>query len=163
MGHWARIDENNIVQEVIVIKEAELDTGNWGDKSQWIKTSYNTREGKHYLPQEYQDYTQENPDQSKALRYRYAGIGMYYDATNDVFYWPQPFPSWTLDTTTWNWKAPIDPPPITKEQEEAKGIGYVTDVAGVQLVENTFFVWDEDLYQSDTGNPKTKGWKFVSS
>jgi len=39
----------------------------------------------------------------------------------------------------------------------------VTDVAGVQLVENTFFVWDEDLYQSDTGNPKTKGWKFVSS
>ena len=42
MGHWARIDDNNIVQEVIVIKESELDTGNWGDKSKWIKTSFNT-------------------------------------------------------------------------------------------------------------------------
>ena len=49
MGHWARIDDNNIVQEVIVIKEAELDTGAWGDKSKWIKTSYNTHEGKHYV------------------------------------------------------------------------------------------------------------------
>ena len=37
MGHWARIDENNIVQEVIVIKEEMLDTGGWGDKSKWIK------------------------------------------------------------------------------------------------------------------------------
>ena len=31
MGHWAEIDENNIVIRVIVIKEAELDTGNWGE------------------------------------------------------------------------------------------------------------------------------------
>ena len=76
MGHWARIDENNIVQEVIVIKEAELDTGNWGDKSKWIKTSYNTFEGKHYdVPKEHQDWSEESADQSKALRYRYAGTG----------------------------------------------------------------------------------------
>ena len=33
MGHWANIDSINIVQEVIVIKESELDTGTWGDKS----------------------------------------------------------------------------------------------------------------------------------
>ena len=55
MGHWAEIDENNIVIRVIVIKEAELDTGNWGDKSKWIKTSYNTNNGKHYVPKEHQD------------------------------------------------------------------------------------------------------------
>ena len=86
MGHWARIDKNNIVQEVIVIKEAELDTGNWGDKSNWIKTSYNTFEGKHYVPKEHQDWSEESADQSKALRYRYAGIGYWYDSDNDVFF-----------------------------------------------------------------------------
>ena len=107
MGHWARIDSNNIVQEVIVIKEAELDTGNWGDKSKWIKTSYNTRDGKHYVPKEHQDYSEESPDQSKALRFRYAGIGDIYDATNDVFYSQQPFASWTLNKTTWSWEAPV--------------------------------------------------------
>jgi hypothetical protein len=107
MGHWARIDSNNIVQEVIVIKEAELDTGNWGDKSKWIKTSYNTRDVKHYVPKEHQDYSEESPDQSKALRFRYAGIGDIYDATNDVFYSQQPFASWTLNKTTWSWEAPV--------------------------------------------------------
>ena len=85
MGHWARIDDKNIVQEVIVIKEAELDTGNWGDKSKWIKTSYNTHKGKHYVAKEHQDFSEESADQSKAIRYRFAGIGMVYDATNDVF------------------------------------------------------------------------------
>ena len=75
MGHWAEIDENNIVIRVIVIKEAELDTGNWGDKSKWIKTSYNTRDGKHYVPNSSnQDFSVESSDQSKALRYRYAGV-----------------------------------------------------------------------------------------
>ena len=43
------------MDSVIVIKEAELDTGNWGDKSKWIKTSYNKFEGKHYTPSEHQE------------------------------------------------------------------------------------------------------------
>ena len=107
MGHWARIDDNNVVQEVIVIKEAELDTGAWGDKSKWIKTSYNTFEGKHYVPKEHQDWSEESSDQSKALRFRYAGINDIYDVENDVFYEQQPFESWTLNKTTWLWEAPV--------------------------------------------------------
>tara|TARA_A100001388_G_C28647106_1_gene440037 strand:+ start:463 stop:852 length:390 start_codon:yes stop_codon:yes gene_type:complete len=107
MGHWARIDDNNIVQEVIVIKEAELDTGAWGDKSKWIKTSYNTHQGKHYVPKEHQDWSEESSDQSKALRFRYAGINDIYDVENDVFYEQQPFESWTLNKTTWLWEAPV--------------------------------------------------------
>ena len=105
MGHWARIDENNIVQEVIVIKESELDTGNWGDKSNWIKTSYNTYNGKHYVPKDHQDWSEESPDQSKALRFRYAGIGMFYDSTNDVLYEPMPEEgNYVLNQTTWTWE-----------------------------------------------------------
>ena len=138
MGHWARINNDNIVQEVIVIKEAELDTGNWGDKSKWIKTSYNTFEGKHYTPKDHQDWSEESSDQSKSLRFRYAGVGMYYDATNDVFYEQQPFTSWELNKTTWKWEAPIEEPSLTEEQ----------------FKNNKYYSWDEDLYQSDN----TKGW-----
>lgn len=142
MGHWAEIDENNIVQRVIVIKEAELDTGNWGDKANWIKTSYNTYEGKHYTPKDHQDWSEESADQSKAIRYRYAGIGDVYDATNDVFYAQQPYASWTLNKTTWAWEAPITPAELTEEQIDA----------------NKYYVWDEDAYQADN----TKGWVLTS-
>ena len=138
MGHWAKIDNNNIVKEVIVIKESELDTGNWGDKSKWIKTSYNTFEGKHYVPKDHQDWSEESADQSKALRFRYAGIGMYYDATNDVFYEQKPFASWTLNNTTWLWQAPIATPTLTEEE----------------MLEGKYYTWDEDAYQADN----TQGW-----
>lgn len=134
MGHWARIDDNNIVQEVLVIKEAELDTGAWGDKSKWIKTSYNTYNGKHYVPKDYQDFSEESADQSKALRYRFAGIGDIYDSVNDVFYAPKPFSSWSWVAETWSWKPPIDYPADDSATGPLK--------------------WDEDLYQSDN----TKGW-----
>lgn len=138
MGHWARIDDNNIVQEVLVIKEAELDTGNWGDKSKWIKTSYNTNNGKHYVPKENQDWSEESADQSKAIRFRYAGVGDIYDATNDVFYEQQPHASWILNKTTWEWEAPIEEPSLTEEQFKS----------------DKYYSWDEDLHQSDN----TKGW-----
>ena len=146
MGHWAEIDENNIVIRVIVIKESELDTGNWGDKSKWIKTSYNTNNGKHYVPKEHQDFSEESADQSKALRYRFAGLGMKYDAENDVFYYPSSInASHIFDTTTWSWIPPI-PKPDSKENPDDEGTSYV---------------WNENLYQADTGNPKTKGWVSV--
>ena len=101
MGHWARIDDNNIVQEVIVIKESELDTGAWGDKSKWIKTSFNTNFGKHYTPKDNQDFQDLSDTQNKSLRFRFAGIGMFYDAENDVFYEQKPAdnPSFVLNKT----------------------------------------------------------------
>ena len=107
MGHWARIDDNNIVQEVIVIKESELDTGAWGDKSKWIKTSYNTHNGKHYVPKEHQDWSEESADQSKAIRYRFANIGYTYDADNDVFIPPKPADYMIFNKTTWDWDHPV--------------------------------------------------------
>ena len=140
MGHWAEIDENNIVIRVLVIKESELDTGNWGDKSKWIKTSYNTFEGKHYVPKDHQDWSEESADQSKALRFRYAGIGMKYDATNDLFYEQQPYASWTLNTTTWVWDPPLTTPTLTDEERTA----------------GKYYEWNESLYQSDN----TQGWEL---
>ena len=63
----------------------------------WIQTSYNTLAGKHTLG-------------GTPLRGNYAGIGYTYDATNDVFYAPQPHASWLLDNATWTWKAPTPMP-----------------------------------------------------
>ena len=122
MGHWARIDDNNIVQEVIVIKESELDTGAWGDKSKWIKTSFNTNFGKHYTPKDNQDFQDLSDTQNKSLRFRFAGIGMFYDAENDVFYEQKPAdnPSFVLNKTTWAWEPPKAEPKRTAQQEAVR-------------------------------------------
>ena len=72
---------------------------------------------------------------------------MKYDAENDVFYFPSSNnASHIFDTTTWSWIPPIPKPENSKESPDDEGISYV---------------WDEDLYQADTGNPKTKGWVTI--
>jgi hypothetical protein len=95
MSHFAKI-ENGIVTQVIVIEQDVLNTGLWGDPKDWIQTSYNTRAGQH--------------PEGRPLRGNYAGIGFTYDKTNDVFYPPQPFPSWTISAPTWAWTAPVPYP-----------------------------------------------------
>ena len=94
MAHYAFLDENNIVTQVIAgIDETELieglDTETWygNFRGQTCKrTSYNGN-----------------------IRKQYAGIGYTYDADNDVFIAPQPFPSWLLDEN-FNWQAPTPMP-----------------------------------------------------
>ena len=99
MSHFAKLDENNIVVFVTVGrqeddgKEAEL-CARTGDR--YVQTSYNTRGGVHLLG-------------GTPLRANFAGIGYTYDEANDVFYAPQPFPSWALDEN-WNWQAPHQAP-----------------------------------------------------
>ena len=102
MSHFARVD-NGIVTQVIVAEQDFIDTGIMGDPADWIQTSYNTRGGIHYGPIG-------RPDGGVALRGNYAGIGYVYDSTHDVFYPQQPWPSWTLNTTTWLWQPPTPMP-----------------------------------------------------
>jgi hypothetical protein len=105
MSHFAKVVDGKVVNVIV----AEIDFfKTFVDSSPgiWIQTSYNTRGGVHYKP----DSNEPSEDQSKALRGNYAGIGYTYDFKNDVFYQSQPYPSWTLDTTTWTWKPPIPCP-----------------------------------------------------
>ena len=99
MSHFAQI-ENGIVTQVIVAEQDFIDT----ISGTWVQTSYNTRGGIHYAPDS------DTPDGEVALRANYAGIGYTYDATNDVFYAPQPFPSWVISAPTWQWQSPIPVP-----------------------------------------------------
>jgi hypothetical protein len=94
MAHYAFLDENNIVTEVITgIDETELieglDTETWyGEFRGQIckRTSYNNN-----------------------IRKQYAGIGYAYDENADLFISPQPYPSWRLDNN-YDWQAPVPYP-----------------------------------------------------
>ena len=141
MAYFAKLDENNIVLGVHKVANAVLLDENNNEIEQkgidfltqlhnypnWKQTSYNTRGTIHYQT----DGITPSADQSKALRANYASINDTYDPINDVFIASQPYPSWTLNNSTWTWEAPIAKP---------------TDLE--------IFGWDEDAYQADN----TKGW-----
>jgi len=103
MSHFARV-QNGIVTQVIVAEQDVINTGLFGPASEWIQTSYNTRGGVHYDP------VTNKPDGGVALRGNFAGLGYTYNASQDVFYAPQPFPSWVLNNKTWMWEAPVAMP-----------------------------------------------------
>ena len=80
MAHFAKLDENNIV--IFVTVGAEHDDGKEQELFErtgdvYKQTSYNTRGGVYYLP----NTNEPGPDQSKAFRKNYAGLGYTYDAT----------------------------------------------------------------------------------
>ena len=103
MSHYAKVVSGTVTQ--VIVAEADFFT-TFVDSSpgDWIQTSYNTRGNVHYG----QDG---NPDGGTALRGNYAGIGYTYDQSNDVFYAPQPYPSWTISAATnWIWQAPTPYP-----------------------------------------------------
>lgn len=82
MSHFAKIDSNNIVTEVIVAEKDFINSGVVGDEFLWVQTSY-----------------------SGNFRSKHAGVGDTYDKTNDVFISQKPYPSWTLDAS-YIWIAP---------------------------------------------------------
>jgi hypothetical protein len=96
MSHFAKVLDGKVVQVIV----AELEFFNtFVDSSPgtWIQTSYNT-------------YGNQHTQGGTPLRANYAGIGYIYDRENDVFYAPQPYPSWTLNQSTWIWEAPTPMP-----------------------------------------------------
>jgi len=92
MAHFAQVDENNIVVNVVVVPDEQEQRGQdflaneLGLGGRWIQTSYNG-----------------------SFRKQFAGIGFSYDSIEDVFIIPKPHNSWTLDADH-NWVAPIAKP-----------------------------------------------------
>lgn len=108
MPYYAKI-ENNTVTEVMSVSEEQFTSYKLKAVDEfWVQTNYNTEGGIYYVPNVYPRIP--GPDQSKALRANYAGIGYIYDAVNDVFYAPQPYPSWSISAPTWLWSAPVPYP-----------------------------------------------------
>lgn len=122
MAHYAFLDENNIVVEVIVGLNEGQDGIDWEEhygRFRGLKckrTSYNTREGIHV-------------NGGTPFRKNYAGIGMIYHEELDAFIAPQPFPSWTLNEETANWESPVGSAPELTEE---------------QITSRSFYRWDEE-------------------
>jgi hypothetical protein len=102
MAHFAKLDTNNVVTEVIVVNNAviqnlpfpesesigvEFCQSLYGANTLWKQTSYNA-----------------------SFRKNYAGFGYSYHADIDAFVAPQPYPSWILNTDTAQWEAPVPYP-----------------------------------------------------
>ena len=100
MSHFAKVTDGKVVQVIVAEKEF-FDTFVDSSPGTWLQTSYNTHGNQH--------------PEGKPLRGNYAGIGYTYDAINDVFYSPQPFPSWMLNNITWLWEAPVAYPTDGKD------------------------------------------------
>lgn len=96
MSHFAKVCDG-IVVNVIVAEQDFFNTFVDSSPGEWIQTSYNTYGNQHRLG-------------GTPLRGNFAGIGFTYDSANDVFYAPQPFSSWTLNTTTWLWECSLPYP-----------------------------------------------------
>jgi hypothetical protein len=92
MGHFAKVVDGKVAQ-VIVAEPKFFETFVDSSPGTWLATSYNTYGNKHKTG-------------GVPLRGNYAGIGYTYDAAKDVFYAPQPFPSWTL-SADYLWEAPV--------------------------------------------------------
>lgn len=138
MAHFAQLDGNNVVTQVIVVSNDDTSDSNGvevesigvafcqkllGAETNWKQTSYNNN-----------------------MRGNYAGIGYTYMTnvatlgvgSTDVFIPQQPYASWTIDTTSPSWKAPITQPTLTDEESAA----------------GKYYEWNESAYQADN----SKGW-----
>lgn len=105
MAHYAQLDSNNVVTQVIVVDNKDTADANGVEKEYigaafcerlfggtWKQTSYNGN-----------------------LRKNYAGIGYTFDPTRDAFIPPKPYASWVLIEETCQWKAPVDMPTDDKK------------------------------------------------
>jgi hypothetical protein len=110
MAHFAELDENNIVVQVLVTDNDYPNEGyDWLVETfggTWVQTSYNA-----------------------TIRKNFAGIGYSYDETRDAFIAPKPFESWLLNEETCSWEAPKPHPTDGKlynwDEESQEWIEYV--------------------------------------
>ena len=133
MAHFAQLDENNVVTQVIVVGNDDTSDSNGvevesigvafcqkllGADTNWKQTSYNGN-----------------------MRGNYAGIGYTYMSnvatlgvgSTDIFISQQPYASWTISTSAAQWEAPITQPTLTDDEQAA----------------GKYYVWNEINYQSD--------------
>ena len=131
MAHFASLDENNVVTQVIVVANEDTSDSNGveveeigvafckkllGADTRWKQTSYNGN-----------------------FRVRYAGISYTFSEELNAFIPPIPFPSFVLNEETADWESPLGPAPELTEEE---------------IASRSFYRWDEDAYQEDN----TTGW-----
>ena len=145
MAHFAKLGANGKVIQVLTLNNSDmlnadgvedesvgqqyLETHNNWPAQMWIQTSYNTSGNTH-------------KDGGTPFRGNYAGIGYIWDEDNEIFWPKKPHASWTKNTSTASWDAPITYPSVTDDGADP-------------VVWNWFISWNETAYQANN----TKGWE----
>jgi len=145
MAHFAKLGANGKVIQVLTLNNSDmlnadgvedesvgqqyLETHNNWPAQMWIQTSYNTAGNQH-------------SGGGTPFRGNYAGIGYTWDEDNEIFWPKKPHASWTKNTSTASWDAPITYPSVTDDGADP-------------VVWNWFISWNETAYQANN----TKGWE----
>ena len=137
MGHFAELNEDNVVLRVVKACNQDI-VNNGGEQSEqaaehfkkicpfslngvkWVQTSYNNN-----------------------FRKQYAGIGYTFDSTKNKFISPQPFASWSLDAND-DWQAPVAYPTVTTYGDNVKYFISWDEIQQRWLgkdIENNEFIW----------------------
>ena len=124
MAHYAELDSNNVVKQVIVVSNPDTSTAQGEEKESigiafcerllggtWVKTSYNAK-----------------------IRKNYAGIGYTYDKDRDAFIPPKPYASWVLNESTCLWNAPVAMPSDVGQGDPPKRYTWNEETIGWDLV-----------------------------
>ena len=93
MSHYAKVFNSQVLAVIVATPEF---INQLSDADLWIQTSYRTQGNTH--------------PEGTPLRGNFAQLGGHYNSALDVFYAPQPFPSWRLCTQTWCWQPPVPVP-----------------------------------------------------
>lgn len=133
--YFAQIDDRDIVQRVIVVSDEDCVDSN---------DEHNEEVGIAFCKILTQDSSSKWKESFKdgSQRGRPAGIGYKYDSTLNAYIPPQPYPSWTLDETAYNWEPPITIPTLTDEQ----------------IASRSYYEWNEVAYMADN----TTGWTLIT-
>jgi len=150
MAHFAKLNANNVVEQVIVVDNDEIKDSNGneteaigvafcqkllGADTNWKQTSYTAIGG-------------------TGFRGNYAGVGYTYMTnvqtigvgSTDIFIDQQPFASWGIGKTSAEWISPLPQPGLTTSQINA----------------GNWYSWDETAHQADGATPKTVGWALTA-
>lgn len=126
MAHFAQLDENNKVIQVLVVNDDYLKDENGNEVEELGKSHMELVHGGKWIQTSY----------NHNIRVRYAGIGYTYDETLDAFLLPKPYESWVLNEITASWEAPVPEP---------------TDAP-----EGSYYQWNEGLLDWELITPPTE-------
>lgn len=129
MAHFAQLDENNVVTDIIVVGNDEILDSN-GEESEELGIAF----CKNHAGA---DTNWKQASYSNKIRFRYPGVGYSYNSELDAFIEPKPFASWTLDTETATWVSPAGAAPALTE----------ADIAA-----RRYYVWNEETLSWTTAS-----------
>lgn len=131
MAHFAKLDDNNTVTQVVLVGTADIcdDSGNVSEEI-GVSLCKNLYGGDNW----------KQTSEDNSIRIRFANVGHVYNQELDAFIPPKPYKSWILNNETFDWEAPTGPAPTLTEAE---------------VKSRSFYRWNENTKQWVLETPPT--------